>query len=222
MFCVSASSFNAVWGDGTEDQGQIFSTSGVLALATDDWSQSVTTGLSGQLLGIEFQFEMASIDLLPSVFEFSIYDGGNPPLDTPLFGQQLTITETDLENPRLYTWDISGEQLHFQAGDVFTVAFRAMEDGFEIAGNDNPGYPGGELFKNDNPVNDEAGDIAFLTYVCVAPLGDVNLDGEVNLLDVQPFVDLLTSGSYQAEADINQDGVVNLLDVQPFVDLLSG
>ena len=53
-------------------------------------------------------------------------------------------------------------------------------------------------------------------------LGDVNLDGVVNLLDVQPFVDLLTSGGYQADADINQDGVVDLLDVLPFVDLLTG
>ena len=53
-------------------------------------------------------------------------------------------------------------------------------------------------------------------------LGDVNLDGIVNLLDVAPFVDLLNSGDYQAEADINQDGQVNLLDVAPFVDLLNG
>ncbi len=53
-------------------------------------------------------------------------------------------------------------------------------------------------------------------------LGDVNLDGVVNLLDVAPFVELLSSGDFQAEADINQDGVVDLLDVQPFVDLLSG
>ena len=56
----------------------------------------------------------------------------------------------------------------------------------------------------------------------VVLLGDVNLDGVVNLLDVAPFVELLTNGSFQAEADTNQDGVVNLLDVQPFVDILSG
>lgn len=53
-------------------------------------------------------------------------------------------------------------------------------------------------------------------------LGDVNLDGVVNLLDVAPFVDRISTGTFQAEADINQDGEVNLLDVQPFVDLLSG
>ena len=53
-------------------------------------------------------------------------------------------------------------------------------------------------------------------------LGDVNLDGCVDLLDVQPLVALLTSGKFQAEADVNGDGVVNLLDVGPFVDLLTG
>ena len=53
-------------------------------------------------------------------------------------------------------------------------------------------------------------------------LGDVNLDGVVNLLDVAPFVDRISSGEFQAEADINGDGTVNLLDVALFVDLLSG
>ena len=53
-------------------------------------------------------------------------------------------------------------------------------------------------------------------------LGDVNGDGVVDLQDVAPFVDLLTSGEFLAEADINQDGEVNLQDVAPFVELLTG
>lgn len=52
--------------------------------------------------------------------------------------------------------------------------------------------------------------------------GDVNLDGAVNLLDVQPFVNLLSSGNYSAEADCNYDGTFNLLDVSPFIDKLQG
>ena len=52
--------------------------------------------------------------------------------------------------------------------------------------------------------------------------GDVNRDGMIDLLDVQPFVDLLTSGEFQLEADINLDGVVDLLDVGPFIELLTG
>ena len=53
-------------------------------------------------------------------------------------------------------------------------------------------------------------------------LGDVNQDGIVSLLDVGPFVALITSGSFQVEGDVNKDGTVDLLDVGPFVDLIVG
>ncbi len=53
-------------------------------------------------------------------------------------------------------------------------------------------------------------------------VGDVNCDGFVDLLDVGPFVDLLTNGGFSVKADINLDGTVDLLDVGPFVDLLTG
>ena len=52
--------------------------------------------------------------------------------------------------------------------------------------------------------------------------GDVNLDGVIDLLDVTPFVAVLTGGSFQIEADINKDGLTDLLDVTPFVELLTG
>ena len=54
------------------------------------------------------------------------------------------------------------------------------------------------------------------------PLGDVNLDGDVNGLDVDPFVDRLLNGPDQAEADMNEDGEVNGLDVDPFVAAIVG
>ena len=57
---------------------------------------------------------------------------------------------------------------------------------------------------------------------CTNPLGDINGDGIVSLLDVSPFVALLTGGGFQCEADVNEDGIVSLLDVNPFVALLSG
>lgn len=53
-------------------------------------------------------------------------------------------------------------------------------------------------------------------------LGDVNCDNEVNLLDVAPFVELITNSQFSEKADVNTDGNVDLLDVQPFVDLLTG
>ena len=59
--------------------------------------------------------------------------------------------------------------------------------------------------------------ILTITPECL--LGDVNLDGAVNLVDVAPFIDRLTTGTFQKEADVNVDGVVDLLDVAPFIEL---
>ena len=53
-------------------------------------------------------------------------------------------------------------------------------------------------------------------------LGDLNEDGEINLLDVGPFVDALLGNEYVLRADMNCDGQVNLLDVPIFIDVLTG
>ena len=53
-------------------------------------------------------------------------------------------------------------------------------------------------------------------------LGDVNLDGVVNFLDISPFIGVLSSGGFQLEADVNQDGAVDFLDISPLVSILSG
>ena len=53
-------------------------------------------------------------------------------------------------------------------------------------------------------------------------LGDVNQDQEVNGLDVDPFVDVLLNGPFQAEADMNEDDEVNGLDVDMFVAAVVG
>ena len=53
-------------------------------------------------------------------------------------------------------------------------------------------------------------------------LGDVNDDGVVDLLDIQPFIDAVILNEFNEAADINGDGIVDLLDIQPFVDILVG
>ena len=52
-------------------------------------------------------------------------------------------------------------------------------------------------------------------------LGDANLDGEVNFLDISPFISLLSGNVFLNEADINRDGTVNFLDISPFITLLA-
>jgi hypothetical protein len=66
------------------------------------------------------------------------------------------------------------------------------------------------------------GTIEYVGEVPDVLLGDVNLDEVVNGLDVDPFVDVLLNGPYQAEADMNEDEVVNGLDVDPFVAAVVG
>ena len=53
-------------------------------------------------------------------------------------------------------------------------------------------------------------------------LGDVNLDGFVDFSDISPFIALIASGEFQAEADINEDGAINFSDISPFIALLTG
>ena len=59
-------------------------------------------------------------------------------------------------------------------------------------------------------------------FTFVGGTGDVNGDGEVNGLDVDPFVAVLLAGSYTLHADTNGDGAVNGLDVDRFVDFVVG
>ena len=61
--------------------------------------------------------------------------------------------------------------------------------------------------------------------ICLRPRfssGDVNLDGSVDLLDVDPFIEAISSGTYQGQADTNCDGLVDLRDIASFIAMLGG
>ena len=87
---------------------------------------------------------------------------------------------------------------------------------------------GGEAIQMENIIfYEELNVVTGETVTVVEPitkpilLGDVNLDGSVNLLDVSAFISSISSGGdYLPEADINLDGANDLLDVAGFVDLL--
>jgi len=52
-------------------------------------------------------------------------------------------------------------------------------------------------------------------------LGDCNLDGVVDFLDISPFISILSTGGFLGQADCNQDGTVNFLDISSFIEILS-
>ena len=51
-------------------------------------------------------------------------------------------------------------------------------------------------------------------------VGDVNLDGEVNIADVNAVVDLILTGGSWPTADVNGDGEINIADVNAIIDLI--
>lgn len=50
--------------------------------------------------------------------------------------------------------------------------------------------------------------------------GDVNLDGELGLSDVNTLIDVILTGNSSPIADVNRDGEVNLSDVNAVMDLI--
>jgi hypothetical protein len=112
----------------------------------------------------------------------------------------VTMVSFGVANPgTTFEWARGGESLGYSV---------AGEYGAYMAPGDGSGGPGSDVGSPGFSVNKR--------------LGDVNFDGEVNGLDVDPFVDRVLSGTYQAEADMNVDGLVNGLDVDPFVAAVLG
>jgi hypothetical protein len=79
----------------------------------------------------------------------------------------------------------------------------------------------GLIFTEDD---DRASGVYYWATAATARIinGDVNFDGDVNGLDVDPFVAAVLGGSYDAPADMNGDGAVDGLDVDPFVEAVVG
>ena len=76
-------------------------------------------------------------------------------------------------------------------------------------------------FLDTASVNFNDNTITLLYSQCVF-LGDTNGCGPVDLLDVAPFIEILSSGEYQMVADMDRNGKVDLLDVQAFVEAVLG
>jgi hypothetical protein len=50
--------------------------------------------------------------------------------------------------------------------------------------------------------------------------GDINLDGQINILDIVQLANMILSDAYQESADLNGDGNLNILDVVALVNII--
>ena len=104
------------------------------------------------------------------------------------------------------------------ATDIINVYFRNA--------NNPGGVMGNSIFIDDIYINPTAADLTSPAVAVPCDVmvvkGDVNLDGNVTFLDINPFIVLLAASGFQAEADCDCDGDLDFLDIQPFIDILAG
>lgn len=50
--------------------------------------------------------------------------------------------------------------------------------------------------------------------------GDVNGDGEVNIADINAVIDMILSGTFNANGDVNGDGEVNIADINAVINVI--
>jgi len=119
---------------------------------------------------------------------------GEPLDDNLTFGIPFTITNRDVTLSGVFA---DGSAFSF---DLNSVTFAPDEDLFE---------PSATLA------------VTLISEFPQIMLGDCNLDGDVDFLDISPFIAVLASNGFLAEADCNEDGVVTFLDISPFIAILS-
>ncbi len=54
----------------------------------------------------------------------------------------------------------------------------------------------------------------------VAIKGDVNVDGEVNIADINTIIDMILSGNVSLLGDVNGDGEINVADINAVIDII--
>ena len=132
----------------------------------------------------------------------------------------LTFLDSISNRAFVYIGDASGT--NFNSEEYAVLGDVKIDNNVVVADFNNDYYP--DLASNAIFVGGIQHAIVsvFLNNGSVLSIGDVNCDGAISLLDVEPFVAVLTSNQFDEKADINGDKVVDFLDIAPFVELLTG
>jgi len=77
------------------------------------------------------------------------------------------------------------------------------------------------LIANSNYDNPDPLNVSFTVSIDDSNLiGDVNLDGSIDVLDVVSIVNIILSDSYTLYGDINSDGELNVIDIVLLMDMI--
>ena len=196
--------FESVGGDGLTTQLNVFDGGsigeGFFALSGSE------VNINGGLIGDFFSARSDSVVNITGCtfsFEFEARSGSA----VNVFGSDFVLDGAPLDS--------------LTVDQAFTIVDRnvalsgVLVDGSDFSLQLNSVIGQGDFFSSD----------ATLTVTLVAPtviLGDCDLNGEVEFLDINPFIAVLSSNSFLEQADCNQDGVVDFLDIAAFIAILAG
>ena len=163
----------------------------------DGFGSIGTTSFTGQIGSTTF----SSLALLQSLTT----ESNAVQLDLSVFNSPVTIPANPVEVNAPPNLELAAGGAAIDLG----VALAGFNDGFTGTAPDLGAYERGRAV----PVYGVGGNIGSDP---AALLGDCNLDGVVNFLDISPFISILSANDFLEEADVNQDGTVDFLDINPF------
>ena len=169
-------------------------------------SSSTSEILGGTILGEVFAGTGSTFNISGGIFLGNFVANSESQIN--LMGTQFILDGTDISG--LLTLDVP---FVLNERDVNLVAI--LKDGGRFD------YDLSSVRNRINPNQFSPNSTLTLTRVASVPLlGDVNLSGVVDFLDIPAFIAVLQSGVFQAEADCDESGMVDFGDIPAFIAIL--
>jgi hypothetical protein len=233
------------WGAVARAEGIMFSFTGTVTAVHDSTGVLQSHFGVGQLLGGTYSFESTTPDTDPSQ-STGFYAGALTSMDVA-FGDVCAVHLISASDSAIVVGDDTGLtnaiDQYIAFGDVTGTSVGGMSParlGINLLAADPSTFSSdalplvppplsafvlaedySTLFFGAGPELEPRVDFDLTVWMLTLP-GDVNFDGAVDGLDVDPFVDVMINGLFNGAADMNEDGVVNGLDVDPFVAVVVG
>ena len=179
------------------------------------------------------------IDFHGTADTFVPYDvpfaGNYSPDGSMLFDENLAywmafndLTEMTIEEvPNIDLLDGSWVEKYTVYGESTTAQFvhyKVYNGGHQWFGSAAADSYIGYLGLNNHDINTNEGLISFFLQYRLSDfatqLGDMNEDGNLNVLDIVVMVSLILGGDFDASGDMNTDGNINVLDVVMLVNII--
>lgn len=119
---------------------------------------------------------------------------------------------------RIYVSSVSAKEFSGNSGPIMTLSITASNDFEGEAIIELKNTVCAESIGTRHVLNDE---ICYVNPNEVPGIfGDVNVDGEVNIADINAIIDMILSEASSLAGDVNGDGEINIADINTVIDII--